>query len=170
VTGRRLTMGWASILSAAVLTAGLSLAAVTPARAATTSVFTEIRDSAGDYLNFWNGGELIRTYDGATINNWITIQWLPGGGFQLVDGRHGDGSCVGDAYNSPYNSQMSGGLNCPSDGNAGWGTVFYVYAQCSGGTSLFKARHWPNGFVGFTSGSNHPVYENTSGICLKQTG
>jgi hypothetical protein len=153
-----------ALLAAAALASGMTLAAVTPARAAG---ITEIRDSAGDYLNFWNGGYLIRTYDGATINSWITIQWLSGGGFELVDNRHGDGSCVGDAGNSPTNSQMSGGLNCPSTGNAGWGTKFHVYAQCSGGTSLWKSDHW-RGLVGFQTGNNHPVLENTSGICLKQ--
>jgi hypothetical protein len=152
--------------------APLALGLTAVAQPASAAGFTQQCDLAGDCLNFYNGGFAVRTWDGRAANNNIAIQWLAAGGFELRDNVHG--GCVGDLGGSQSAAQLGGGQDCPSSGHAAWGTIFTVYAQCSGGTSLYQNKHWAalgtNGLVGFAAGSNHPVYANTSGgICLKQS-
>ena len=158
-----------ALLAAAALALALTLAGTVTAPPARALTFTQQCDGAApmDCLNFWGGGNAVRTYDGTAANNQIKIQWLASGGFELRDEVHG--GCVGDLNGSQTSAQLGGGLNCPSPGPGDWGTVFRVYAQCSGGYSVYQANHWPGKFVGFAVGSNHPVYANTAGgICLKQ--
>jgi hypothetical protein len=160
----------AALLAATALTLGLGSAiAAVPATPAGATVFTQQCDSSGDCMNFWGGQPAVKTYVGTTGNNSITLQFLPasqGGGFQMDDNIHG--GCVADYGGSQYLAYLGGGLSCPSSGNAAWGSIWTVYAQCGGGFSIYRNRHW-GAMLGLGVQNGQTVYANTRlGTCVKQ--
>jgi len=156
----------AMLLAAATLTLGTILAAA-PATPASAAILPQQCDISNTCMNFWNGGFAVRTYQGTTHNNAISIQWLGNGKFELRDNIHG--GCVGDYDGAQYNPAMGGGNICPSSGTGDWGTIFQEASDslCPSPDYVdFWSGHWL-AYVGFADGNNHPVSENTRGNCIR---
>lgn len=128
-------------------------------------------DTTHTCVNFWNGGFAVSSYQGYSGNNAISVQWLPGGSFQLRDNLHG--GCIGDYLGSPSSPRAGGGNTCnsTSTGLGGApGTRFQVVndGECPAGYTSYWNPH-NLGYVTFADGNGHPVYLNRGGNCLHTT-
>lgn len=122
-------------------------------------------------MNRWGGGFDIRTWQGYTGNDAVTLHWLGQGNgtFELQDYS---GGCIGDLNGNPNDPRAGGGNICPLGGTADWGTVMQaiqVPTRCgAGGYFLYKDLHWGK-LVLVPDGSGNQVTLNSpSGTCLAQ--
>ena len=157
----------AALLAAPAILAAPAVITAAPAQATVTGQC----DTTHTCLNFWGGGFAVASYQGYTGNNAVSVQWLPGGSFQLRDNLHG--GCIGDYLGSPTNPRAGGGNACnsTSTGLGGApGTRFQVEndGECPRGYTFYWNPH-NLGYIGFADGNGHPVYLNTGGNCMHQT-
>jgi hypothetical protein len=105
-----------------------------------------------------NGGTLVKSY--APGNTWedFKIVRLSTGGYEIVNDSVGPTECVGDFGNQKGEALATGYDECPTDGDAGWGTVF-VYAPdgCPDGGGGLYNNHW-HAYLDVSGTSNGEQY------------
>lgn len=148
----------AACAGAFILIAGLPLAFVSsPVFAYETYGWCTPVGSYNACLNAWNGGPWVNTYDSPYTNNsYFTNVAAGSGNVELEDeGLNSyDGTCIGDAYNDSglADSTLD---ECPTSGDAGWGTNFHEYSCYVNGNPgyEFHNNHW-NGWLKPQGSSN----------------
>ena len=109
-----------------------------------------------------NGGAYVKSYSpGATWENFYFVP-LGGGEYEIQNGYNGH--CVGDAGNSPSSAVAVDNAECPTSGNAGWGTIFRFLSDphCPGAGGDLYNTHWQGDLDGLLSNGSQ-WYLNTGG-------
>jgi hypothetical protein len=143
-------------------------AAVVHDTPAGTILYTQ-HTPAGYYMNFWGGGDLIKSYGAVTYNDGMEIQWIGHNQFQIADQVH-PGSCVGDYGNDPNDDRAAGGNQCPSTGAGGWGTIFTQSSEgCPAGYFIYRSNHWGGGIYVTDDNGDVVIFNSGGGDCLTQS-
>lgn len=112
-----------------------------------------------------NGGPLVKSYaPGNTYEDYYTVD-LGNGTVQVVNGQNGE--CVGDYGNNPSDARVGNNLRCPSQGNAGWGTVFtFPISGCPGDGAKLRNNRWGGYMMGAVANGSQWYLNNSSSVCL----
>lgn len=133
-------------------------------------------EANGSFMNAWNGGPLIKIYNGQALNNdFLLIHDPHGSGYyelELLTGGHStyDGFCIGDYTGSSTNAR-AGMVGCGSSSVApGYGALFSLAGSsqgCRSGDYAFKNVHW-NGWLGATGDLNGDQFylNNAASVCF----
>jgi hypothetical protein len=150
-----------ALAAAAVLTAGIGVAASWPAQAQTGNQICN-----GKCLNAWNGGPEINQESLGAVNNDFTVISSPTAGDVELLSTSGDGeagSCAGDYGNSQYDARAGLDPDCQSD-VVPWGGNLQEQACGPVGVDFWDV-HW-QAYIAFSgSGNGDPVYLNGSKTC-----
>jgi hypothetical protein len=148
-----------SVAVAALLALGLGLTA-SPAHAQYAPYYYSY---GGAYINAWNGGPLIKVYDGVTNNDgWQPIINTYDGDYQFVfeGGGKYQGWCIGDYGNSPSNASAGLVGGCGTNG-PGWGSLFHEM-DCGDNYVAFYNIHWGGYLDPSGTGNGDQFYLNNS--------
>lgn len=91
-----------------------------------------------------NGGTLVKSYaPGNTWEDFTIDRTSTPGDYEIVNDSVGATECVGDFGNQNGEALATGYDECPTDGDAGWGTVFqYVTDGCPDSGGVLYNNHW----------------------------
>ncbi len=156
-----------AIAGVIVLAAGIPLAFITNPVFATPESYSFCNPPSGTMgcINAWGGGPWVNLEVSPywNYNDWFSLLSAGSGNVELDYTGPGSwaGNCVGDAYNNSGYADAS--LDeCPSSGDAGWGTNMKAYSCSDGegdyGYDLYD-NHW-GGYVGANFGNGNHIYLN----------
>jgi hypothetical protein len=141
------------LLSSVLLCIGTVLSIGIPAAQAQSG---DTFETGGIYINAWNGGPEVNSYDGSTTYDDFTIINNSYRNFdvQIVDTDGGpyDGWCIGDYGDNPSNPDTGLVGGCDTAGT-GWGSLFEAYECGNTGELGFWNIHW-GGWLDPSSASN----------------
>lgn len=151
-----------ALAAAAVLAAGVSVAASWPAHAQSGNQFY----ADGDYLNGWGGGPDVDAYTAPSVNNDFLIgsSSTPGDVVLFFESGGGDSDqCVGDISNNEYSARAGLSTGC-LEGDPPWGGNLQEQS-CGKGIDAFYDVHW-KAYVAFSgSAKGSAVYLNGTETC-----
>lgn len=154
----------ARLLAPVLLGAGLMLGAGATAAHANNGVELCAPDMSGSPSSpcadaYNNGGEYIKSYSPGATWEYIQAQYIGNSQWQLYD--FNTGRCLGDANNDPGNAAVGDTDVCPSQGQAGWGTIFVRYNNFCPYGNTYHNNHW-NATMGAGVNNGSQWYLNTA--------